>query len=291
MTLIPLRGGMTSIIQPRFDAARFLTLLAEHRVNLSYAVPSMIRLMLEVPDVPEGGFDSFRLLMYGTAPMPPASIQGLVKRFPSTMLINLYGLTEGGAAVCSLPPNEALKRPSSIGKPLPPTRVRIVDEQGADLGPDEDGEILMKTSGLPPRHYFKNEAANTETWTEDGWLRTGDIGRLDSDGYLYLVDRKKDLIIRGGFNIAAGEVEAVLMQHPSVLEAALIGVPHEVLGEDLLAVVVTRPGEQLDSDALRAFCAEQLADYKVPRRYETCDALPRNDLGKVLKRQLREGLS
>ncbi|MDP6942764.1 MAG: class I adenylate-forming enzyme family protein [Myxococcota bacterium] len=304
MTLIPLRAGMTSVIQPKFDANRFLELLAEHRVNLAYAVPSMVLLMLDAADIrtasqadlptrgrEEGGadlnFDALKLLMYGTAPMPPDAIRRLATVFPSTMLVNLYGLTEGGATVCSLSPMEAQKRPDSIGKPLPPTEVRIVDDEGQALAPREHGEILMRSADVSPRFYYRDEDASAETWTDEGWLRTGDIGFVDEDGYLYLVDRKKDLIIRGGFNISAPEVEGVLSSHPAVLDAAVVGVSHPILGEDIKAFVVRRDGEPVTADALKAFGAEQLADYKVPREIAFVDALPRNAIGKVLKRELR----
>jgi len=275
MTLIALRGGMTHVIAPSFDARRFLELLQEHRVALSYVVPAMALRMLEQTGFEPGSFRKLRVLMYGTASMPPHAVKQLAELFPGTFLINLYGLTEGGAAVCSLSPAEALKRPDSLGKPLPPTEVRI----------GEDGEISMRT-GVPPRWYYKDEAGTAEVWAEDGWVRTGDIGYLDDDGYLYLVDRRKDLIIAGGHNISAAEVEGALLQHPAVLEAAVVGEPHPVMGEVPRACVVLR--HPTASDDLERFMRDRLADYKVPRTYTVLTELPRNALGKVLKRDLRQ---
>ena len=287
MSIMCLRGGMTHLVMPRFDAGRYLTLLVEHGVRISYAVPAMLLQCVDHPRIQEGGFEGLNLLMYGTAPMPPRGIKALATHMPKTFLINLYGLTEGGAAVCSLPPFEALKRPLSIGKPMPPTELRVVDDAGQDVAPDVPGEIWMRTKTR--RWYIDDEAATQSAWTEDGWLKTGDVGYLDADGYLYLVDRKKDLIICGGHNISAPEVEGVLMDHPAVLEAAIIGAPHPRMGEVPDAHVVRREGADVSADTLRAFVAERLADYKVPRTYTFVDALPRNALGKVLKRSLRPG--
>lgn len=287
MTLIPLRGGMTNVIQPVFDPARFLDLIREHQVNVAYAVPSMVLLLLANPNLSKGSYPSLRLFMYGAAPMPPKAIRELSEAFPETLLLNLYGLTEGGGAVCVLPPGEAQMRPASIGKPVPPAEVRVVDDQGRDLPARSEGEIMLRAP-VKPRMYYKDAEATAQTWLPGGWLRTGDIGYLDEDGYVYLVDRKKDLIIRGGFNISAPEVEGVILEHPEVAEVAVIGVPHPVLGEDLMAFVVRKPNSQIAGSQIEGFCRKRLADYKVPRTYSFLDALPRNALGKVLKRELRE---
>jgi acyl-CoA synthetase (AMP-forming)/AMP-acid ligase II len=285
MMLIPLRGGMTTVVQPKFDARRYLELVDEHRVAMSFAVPSMVQLMIAARRDASHALPSLRLLIYGTAPMPPTAIRRLPELFPNAMLVNLYGLTESGTAVCSLPPYEAQQRPTSVGKPVPPAEIKIAGDDGAPCAPDAPGEIWLR-SPARPRRYYRDDAATLATWTTDGWLRTGDIGYLDADGYLYLVDRKKDLIIRGGFNITAAEIENVLLEHPRVREAAVVGIPHDVLGEDTKAVVV---GDQITAAELEAFCRERLADYKVPRTYELVAALPRNALGKVLKRELRGG--
>jgi len=287
MSLICLRGGMTQVLQPRFDADRYLELIDERRVSLAYAVPTMLLRCLEQPRIETGSFESLRLLMYGTAPMPAPAIRKLAEHMPSTFLINLYGLTEGGAAVCSLSPDQARQRPDSIGKPMPPTELRIVDEAGAPVSPGAEGEIQLRSAG-GQRSYWRDEEATAQTWNEEGWLSTGDLGRLDEEGFLYLVDRKKDLIIVGGHNVSAPEVEAALIEHPRVREAALVGIQHPKLGEVPWAFVVPSDGAEPPAGELEQFLRERLADYKVPRSYSFVDELPRNALGKVLKRVLRE---
>ncbi len=287
MSLICLRGGMTQVLQPRFEAARFLELIEERRVSLSYAVPTMLLRCLEQPSIETGNFDSLRLMMYGTAPMPAPAIRSLAEHMPSTFLINLYGLTEGGAAVCSLSPDQARERPDSIGKPMPPTELRIVDEQGEEVAACQEGEIQLR-SAAGQRSYWRDDEATAETWNEEGWLSTGDLGRLDEEGFLYLVDRKKDLIIVGGHNVSAPEVEAALIEHPRVREAALVGIQHPQLGEVPRAFVVPSNGDEPAAGELEDFLRQRLADYKVPRSYSFVPELPRNALGKVLKRVLRE---
>ncbi|MCB0221924.1 MAG: AMP-binding protein [Chrysiogenetes bacterium] len=287
MMMTPLKAGMTSIIQPRFDAGRFLALIEQHKVVLSYAVPSMIVLALQHPDIETHDYSSLQMLMYGTAPMPPEAVRKLGEICPKTMLLNVYGLTEGGGAACSLPPFEAKKRPGSIGRPLPGTELKIITEEGNEAAPNEVGEIRMR--GKHRRRYFNNEEASSDTWTEDGWLKTGDLGYLDEDGYLYISGRNKDMIIRGGFNVYPVEIEAALHEHPEILEVAVIGVPHDVLGEDIKACIVARPGANLSEDDIAKFCEDRLADYKRPRQIEFMAELPRNALGKVLKRSLRGG--
>jgi acyl-CoA synthetase (AMP-forming)/AMP-acid ligase II len=286
MSLICLRGGMTQVILPRFEAGAFLDALVRYKVQLSYAVPAMILRMLAHEQINQGGFDSLKLLMFGTAPMPPAAILALSKKLPNTFLLNLYGLTEGGAAVCSLPPHEVLARPNSIGRPLPPTEVRITDPGGVSLPPNSVGEIGLRAP-IRQRWYYQDEAATAETWDTDGWLKTGDLGYLDDDGYLYLVDRIKDLIIVGGHNVSAPEVESVLIEHACVRDAAVVGVPHPIMGEVPKGFVVLRAGTSLCHETLQTHLRARLAAYKVPRQVEVVPALPRNALGKVLKRVLR----
>jgi long-chain acyl-CoA synthetase len=204
---------------------------------------------------------------------------------PDALVSNNYGMTEAGSVYCLMPKGEAVRRPGSVGKPLPPAEVRCTDGEGGELPAGEYGQIELHIPGRQ-REYLDDPEATAATWV-DGWLRTGDIGRIDEDGYLYIGGRAKDVIIRGGSNIYAVDVENVLLAHPGVAEAAVIGVPHEVLGEDLAGIIVRREATDIGPDQLRAFCLESLAAYKVPRRWEFVDALPRNPAGKVLKHELQ----
>ncbi len=194
-----------------------------------------------------------------------------------------YGLTEFGAVTRS-PSGDGGRHLGSVGRPLPGVEIRIVDADGTAVGPGVEGEVTVSGGG-PRRRYFKEEEATAETWRE-GWLHSGDLGRLDEDGFLWITGRSKDLIIRGGHNIAPGEVENALFAHPDVVEAVVAGIPHDVLGEDVGAWVVLRDGSETTDGELRAFLQGRLADYKVPRRLAIVAELPRNASGKVAKHQL-----
>ncbi|HXX91604.1 MAG TPA: AMP-binding protein [Acidimicrobiales bacterium] len=285
----PMQLGLTGIYQPRFDAGRWLQVVEEFRPQFVFLVPSMAQLLVAHPRFAEAALDSIQLCAIGSAPLAPATLRAMQERMPEAAVSNSYGMTEAGPAYCTMPKGEALKRIGSVGQPMAPLELRFVDEDGADVGPGGVGEILLRMQGRQ-REYYNNPEATAATWTEGGWLRTGDLGRLDADGYLYIVGRKKDIIIRGGNNVHAQDVETVLHDMPGVVEAAVVGVPHEVLGEDVAAAVVLAPDARCTPDDIREFCAERLADYKVPRRIAVVDDLPRNATGKVLKAQLRSQL-
>jgi acyl-CoA synthetase (AMP-forming)/AMP-acid ligase II len=207
------------------------------------------------------------------------------QRLPDATVSNSYGMTEAGPAFIVMPKDEVTKRIGSVGKPIGGMELRILRDDDSECEPREVGEVLTRMPGRQ-REYYKDEAATASTWTADGWLRSGDLGYVDEDGFLYISGRKKDLIIRGGNNIYPTDVEAVLLEHTDVQEAAVIGIPHEVLGEDVAAFVVAGPRRDLDVDALLAFAAERLADYKRPRKVFVVDELPRNATGKVMKHRL-----
>lgn len=286
---IPQRLGMTGMYMPRFDAGRWLEIVERERVLMAFLVPAMVELILAHPDVERRDLSSIQLLSVGSAPIAPSSLLRLQELMPNASVSNSYSMSEAGTAYCVMPKGELHRRPGSVGKPVPPFEFRIVDDEGRDLPPGEVGEVLIKVVGRP-REYYKDPQATAALW-RDGWLYTGDLGMLDEDGYLYIVGRKKDVIIRGGHNVYATDVETVLHDHPDVLEAAVVGVPHDVLGEDIAAVVVAKPGHRIDLADLERWCAERLADYKRPRRIVVVDELPRNAMGKVLKRVLIEQLT
>lgn len=285
----PMKLGMTCVYQPRFDVDEWLDFVESTHPEAIFLVPAMVQLLLGNPRFEQADFSSVTLCSVGSAPLAPSAIDRLQARMPDAVVSNNYGMTEAGSVYCLMPKGEAVRRPGSVGQPLPPAKVRIVDDQGGEVPSGEYGAIELRIPGRP-REYFEDPEATAETWV-DGWLRTGDIGRVDDDGYLYIGGRAKDVIIRGGSNIYAVDVEYVILSHSDVAEAAVIGVPHEVLGEDLAAVVVLRPGATVGADELRRHCLETLAAYKVPRRWEFVAELPRNPAGKVLKHELQARLA
>jgi acyl-CoA synthetase (AMP-forming)/AMP-acid ligase II len=226
------------------------------------------------------------MVSVGAAPIAPATLLRLQRLMPNAAVTNSYSLTEAGTAYCVLPKGELERRPGSVGKPLPPAEIRVVGDDGAPLPPDEVGEIVIKPAHSP-RFYYKDPDATAELFRGD-WLHTGDLGKFDADGYLHVVGRSKDVIIRGGYNVYASDVEAVLYTHTDVREAAVVGKPHPVLGEEIAAYIVLHDGATVTPDELIVHCKEQLADYKVPRTVEIRADLPRNATGKVLKRALVE---
>ncbi|HEX3841880.1 MAG TPA: AMP-binding protein [Acidimicrobiales bacterium] len=282
----PMKLGMTSVYQPAFDASEWIDFVEAEAPVAVFLVPAMVQLLLAHPRFDQADLSSIGMCAVGSAPLAPTAIDRLQERMPDALVSNNYGMTEAGSVYCLMPKGEAVRRPGSVGKPLPPAEVVCVDADGTEVPAGEYGEVRLRIPGRQ-REYFGDPGATAETWV-DGWLRTGDIGRLDEDGYLYIGGRVKDVIIRGGSNVYAVDVENVLLTHPGVAEVAVIGVPHDVLGEDVAAVVVPAPGWEADPDALRAHGLETLAAYKVPRRWEFVDQLPRNPTGKVLKHQLRE---
>ena len=277
--------GGTMVIMAAYQTREVIRQLAEHRITCAFFVPTVCTLLLLSPHLAGTDLGTLRLIAYGGAPMSPETIRGLRERFPGVGVINAYGLTETSSLTTALPPADAESRSDSVGLPVSRTRIRIVDERGRDLPPGEVGEIWIK-GGQVVRGYFNRPEATAQAIV-DGWLRTGDLGRLDDQGYLYLVDRKKDMIIRGGENIYSIEVEAVLNAHPKLLESAVVPHPDPVFGEVVKAVCVPRPGERATAEEIVAFCRERLADYKVPVQVRFVEELPRNPGGKVLKGVLK----
>jgi len=284
--IMPLRLAMTSIALPRFDTDRFAALIEERRPTWLLMVPAQILLLLESGALAGRDTGSVRMVMFGSAPTPPHSLPALAEAFPRAALVNGYGLTEGGGSTCTMPPGELLRRPGSVGKPVAGASVRILDDDGHERPLGAVGEVTIRLAA-GERSYWNDPEATVRTW-RDGWVHTGDLGYFDADGFLYLVDRKKDMINRGGYNVYSIEVESALYEHPDVAEVAVIGVPHDVLGHDVCAVVRLRNGSApLDVESVRAFLADRLADYKLPRRLVVRETpLPRSGMHKVDKKAL-----
>ncbi len=280
---MPLRRQTTAVVLPAFDAERLCAVIAERRIRRLQLVPAMAQLVVASGAAARHDLSSVDRVTLSSAPAPPGLWAQLAAAFPRAALYNAYALTESGAARTLMRHDPS--RPGAVGRPVGETEVRVADEAGADLPAGEAGEVWLRRPGAPRRAYYRDAAATEAAFAGD-WLRTGDVGLLDPDGYLHLVDRKKDVIISGGLNVSSVEVEAALHGHPAVLEAAAFGVPHEVLGQDVAAAVVV--SEPTDARALQAFVRDGLAEHKVPHRVFFVESLPRNASGKVVKRELRE---
>jgi long-chain acyl-CoA synthetase len=269
-----------------FDTAEVLRLVEEFRATVTALVPTMMVYMLEHPDAQTRDCSSLRWVVSGGAALPVEVQRAFEERFGCTVLQG-YGLSESSAQ-CSFMPKDAV-RSGSVGRPVPGVEVRIVGDDGGELPRGEVGEIVMR--GPNVMLGYRNMPEETARAVEDGWLHSGDMGRMDDDGYLYVVDRKKDLIIRGGFNILPRDVEEVLHEHAAVAQAAVIGVPDARMGEQVRAYVVLKAGAQATPEELMAFCRARLAAFKTPSSVEMLPALPLSAIGKVLKRELRAMVS
>jgi acyl-CoA synthetase (AMP-forming)/AMP-acid ligase II len=279
----PMRGGMSGWFLPKFDPERWLRLVETERPTVAMLVPAMMALLVAHPYFERADLSSLAVVSCGSAPVTAETLRRFGARIPAAEITIGYGMTEFGAAT-ALPLGDAGKHLGSVGVPLPGVSLRIVDEAGQDRPTGEVGEVLI-TGERPRREYFNQPEESERTW-KAGWLKTGDLGYIDADGFLWISGRSKEMIIRGGNNIMPGEVEAALFTHPAVADAAVAAIPHPVLGEDVAAWVVLRSDATATGESLRAFLLERLADYKVPRQYTFVDALPRNEGGKVVKAQL-----
>jgi acyl-CoA synthetase (AMP-forming)/AMP-acid ligase II len=284
----PMKMGLAGAYMPKFDVDHWFDVVEKDRPMMIFLVPAMAELITASPRFPDADLSAPLAVSIGSAPLAPATLAKLQDRMPQASVMNSYGLTEAGPAYITMPNEEAARRVGSVGKPMPPMEVRVVDpDTDEDRAPNDVGELLVRLPGKR-REYYKDDAASAAAWTSDGWLRTGDLAYLDDDGFVYISGRIKDMIIRGGNNIYATDVEAVVLEHAGVQEAAVVGVPHQVLGEDVGAFVVCKPGVAVAEDELLAFCAERLADYKRPRHVWFVAELPRNATGKVMKHKLRD---
>ena len=278
--------GRKLVLMPKWDAREAMRLIEKERVTYFVGVPLMSYEIATHPDRAQFDLSSCAHYAAGGAPRPIAHVDAIRKAFPTSFPLLGYGLTETNGVGCGNVNENYLAKPGSTGPASRPlVDLAILDDSGRPRPQGQPGEVAIR-SVCNIREYYRNPEATAEAFNADGYFLTGDLGYLDEDGYLYLVGRQKDVIIRGGNNVHAGDVEAVLYEHPAVQEAAVTGVPHDVLGEDIGAWIVLAPDAAADAEELRAFCAERLSDYKVPRRITFVTELPRNATGKVVKAQL-----
>ena len=280
--------GGKIVIMHKWDAGQALELIEAERVTTFGGVPTMVWQVLDHPDFATRDLSSVRSIGYGGAPAAPELVRRIEAMFPGRTPSNGYGLTETSSVTTMNSGADYLRKPNSVGVPMAVCDVKIVDEAGETLAAGELGELLVKGPNVV-KGYFNKPEATAEAFLVDGWFRSGDIARIDDEGFVQIVDRAKDMIIRGGENVYCVEVESALYEHPMVSDAAVIGIPHQVLGEEVGAVVYTLgPVEHAE---LQAFVAERIAGFKVPVRiWFRTEPLPRNPAGKILKRDLRAEL-
>lgn len=276
--------GGTVVIEETFSPEQTLSTMEQEKVTIFFGVPAMYSILLNMPRMATMDLSHLRLFTYGAAPMPYELVRQIKTLFPNIKVQNLYGQTENSPGATTLKDHYALTKIGSVGEILPRTDVKVVDPEGNAVPAGEVGEIIVKGPQVM-KGYFKNEEETNHALI-DGWMYSGDLGRFDEDGLLYIVDRKKDMIIRGGENVYPVEVEEVLYQIPEILEAAVVGIPHQVYGEVPKAFIVLKKGQQLTERQVISFCEKRLAKYKLPEEVAFMDSLPRNASGKVLKHTL-----
>jgi acyl-CoA synthetase (AMP-forming)/AMP-acid ligase II len=289
MFFSPIFIGGTVVILPSFSLPEFFQLIEREKISAFFAVPTMFVRMVEHPNFWDYDLSSVRLLFTGGAVAPVELKEKIMKAFPRATLDDLMGLTEGGPLTTFLPHREALRKPGSVGRAHFSQMVRVVNDRGEDVRGDEVGEIIVKGPAVM-KGYYKNPEATAKA-LKGGWLYTGDLARVDEEGFQYLAVRRTDLIVSGGENVYPAEVERILLEHPKVKDAAVIGVKDPEWGELVLAVVVPQDGEHSDEEEILSFCKEKLAGYKRPRRVVFVQELPKNQLGKVLYKELRNRFS
>jgi long-chain acyl-CoA synthetase len=281
-------NGVKVVMMHKWNPERALELIERERISSFGGVPAMVWQVLESPDLRKRDTSSVRVVGYGGAPAAPELLRRIKEVFPHVHASNGYGMTETSSLAMSNASLDYEARPDSVGPPLPICDVKVVDAEGQRLPPGQAGELMIRGPNVVVGYWNKPEATS-QTFTPDGWIRTGDIAKIDESGFVYIVDRAKDMLIRGGENVYCVEVEDILFSHPEVTDAAIIGVEHRILGEEVGAVVTLTRDSTLSDRELIEYCAERLAAFKVPVRVELRrEPLPRNANGKILKRQLKQ---
>ncbi|RFU83127.1 acyl-CoA synthetase [Streptomyces triticagri] len=271
-----------AVLQRWFDPGQWVELADRHRVQRTTLVPSMLQMLLAQP-LEQADLSELRYVTSGAAPLPPETRAAWEARVPGCHIMEGYGCTESGAVISATRPGR--ERPGSVGEPLPEFEVEIRDDEGRQVPVGGAGEICVRSAGVM-RGYWRSPELTSRT-VRDAWLYTGDIGRLDADGFLYVVDRKKDVILRGGFNVYPRDVEDVLLGHPAVASAGVVGRPDERLGEEVVAYVTLRPEASVGADELTEHCRGRLAAHKYPRQIEVLEQLPLTAVGKLDRKALR----
>jgi long-chain acyl-CoA synthetase len=279
--------GACQVTIPKFDPRGFCETVERERVSHTVLVPTMINLLAQFPEVKKYDLSSLQVLAYGGSPMPPDLIRRTRELLPQVKLVQVYGLSESGFLAGLQDQEHTDDRLLSCGRPCPGIDLQVTDDSGKQVEVGKPGELVARGANIM-RGYWNNPGETAPAF-RDRSFRTGDIGYQDSEGYFYILDRLKDMIVTGGENVYSGEVEAVIYAHPAVREAAVFGIPDPKWGELVMACVVLKPGSTLTVDDLIAFCRQSLASYKIPRRVEFSDTeLPKSGSGKILKRLLRE---
>jgi long-chain acyl-CoA synthetase len=276
-------SGSTLTLLPRFDAGKALEMIGQEKVTIFEGVPTMYSALLHHPDRATADVSSLRLCVSGGAALPVQVLREFEEAFGCPILEG-YGLSET-SPVASFNHPDRVRKPGSIGTPIAGVEMRAVDDSGADVPQGEVGEIAIRGHNVMKGYWRKPDA--TAAAIPDGWFRTGDLARIDEDGYFFIVDRKKELIIRGGYNVYPREIEEALHEHPAVAEVAVVGIPHDSLGEEVGAAVALKPGATATPDELKAFAKGRVAAYKYPRHVWLVDQLPKGPTGKILRREVR----
>ena len=276
------RGALLTLV-PRFDAGKALEIIARDRVTVFEGVPTMYAAMLQHPDADAADTSSLRVCASGGAAMPVEIMRAFEEKF-GCMVLEGYGLSET-SPVASFNHPDRERKAGSIGTPIEGVEMKVVDDEGNEVPQGEPGEIVIRGHNIM-KGYWNRDEATREAIDDDGWFKSGDMARVDEDGYFFIVDRKKDMIIRGGYNVYPREIEEVLYEHPAVAEAAVLGVPHPELGEEVGAAVAVKNGQQVAAEELQAFVKDQVAAYKYPRLIWFMDELPKGPTGKILKREI-----
>jgi long-chain acyl-CoA synthetase len=294
MTVGYATGGKLVLMPPgRFDPVAAMQVIEREQVTSIGGVPTIMWRIIEAPERAQYDLSSVKRASYGGAPAAPELVERIAEAFPNLRktLTTAYGLTETASVATAHGGDDYFAHPGSVGRAAPTVELKIVDDDGNEQPPNSAGEIWIHGPNVMAHGYWNRPDANATAFT-NGWFHTGDIGKIDDDGFVYIVDRAKDMIIRAGENIACVEIENVLFEHPEVVDAAVVGVAHPVLGEEVKAVVQLRTGSTVTGNELRDFCRQHLANFKVPEYVELrSEPLPRNPAGKVLKNLLRGGES